>query len=252
MTLPEGFFACPFAHRALHGPGRPENSREAILAAVEAGYGIEIDVQLSFDHQAMVFHDYGTRRLTGAGGTVQTRSAKELSALPLLGGPTGAPTLPEALALVAGRTPLLIEIKDQDGAMGPNVGTLEAAVAEALTTYEGPVALMSFNPHAVAALKALAPSVPRGLTTCAFTAEDWPTVPATRRAELVEVPDYRAVGADFISHDRHDLTSPHVARLKASGASVCCWTIRSPEEEAEARRVADQITFESYPAALDA
>ncbi|MEM1100264.1 MAG: glycerophosphodiester phosphodiesterase family protein [Pseudomonadota bacterium] len=245
------FWSRPFAHRALHGPGRPENSREAVDAAVDAGYGVEIDVQLSADGQAMVFHDYGTARLTGAQGTVRTRSAAELAALGLLGGPTGAPTLPEVLAQVAGRVPFLIEIKDQDGAMGPDVGPLEAAVAAALEDYAGEVAVMSFNPHAIAAMAELAPGVPRGLTTCAFTAEDWPTVPARRRGELVSVPDYDRVGARFVSHDHRDLRAEPVARLKARGATVACWTIRSAEEAAQARQVADQITFEKYLPALD-
>ncbi|MEL6914570.1 MAG: glycerophosphodiester phosphodiesterase family protein [Pseudomonadota bacterium] len=246
------FWSRPFAHRALHGAGRPENSREAVLAAVEAGYGIEIDVQLSADGQAMVFHDYGTERLTGVAGTVRTRSADELAALGLLGGPSGAPTLGEVLELVAGRVPLLIEIKDQDGALGPDVGPLETAVAAALEAYEGPVAVMSFNPHAVAAMAEHAPAVPRGITTCAFSAEQWPTIPAARRAELAPIPDYARVGATFISHDHRDLGAEPVQRIKAAGATVASWTIRSPEEAARAREVAHQITFETYLPALDA
>lgn len=246
--LPDGFFDRPFAHRALHGLGRPENSREAIAAAVKAGYGIEIDVQQSADGAAMVFHDYALKRLTGARGTVQTRSAEELAAIPLLGGPTGAPTLPEVLELVAGRVPVAIEIKDQDGAMGPNVGPLEEAVAAALVGHEGPVAVMSFNPHSVAAMAELAPKVARGLTTCAWRTEDWPTIPAARRAELTAIPNFDRVGASFISHDRADLEDQAVADLKDRGVPVLCWTIRSPEQEEIARRVADQITFEGYTA----
>lgn len=254
--LPDGFFDRPFAHRALHGPGRPENSRAAIQAAVEAGYGIEIDVQRSADGAAMVFHDYALERLTGETGSVQMRTAAELASIPLLGGPAGAkpgpkpgaPTLPEALALVAGRVPLVIEIKDQDGAMGPAVGALEEAVAAALSGYRGPVAVMSFNPHSVAAMARLAPGVPRGLTTCAWLADDWPTIPAARRNALADIPDFDRVGASFISHDRAALEASVVAGLKARGIPVLCWTIRSTEQEDAARRVADQITFEGYAA----
>lgn len=244
--LPTGFLDRPFAHRALHGPGRPENSREAIMAAIDAGFGIEIDVQRSADGHAMVFHDYGLSRLTGAKGTVQTTTADDLQSIGLLGGPTGAPTLPEVLTLIDGKVPLVIEIKDQDGAMGSNVGALEATVAQNLSNYRGPVAVMSFNPHAIQVMADLAPNISRGLVTCAYTASDWPLIPETRRQELVQIPDYDLVGACFISHDAKDLGSPHVAQRMGTGAAVLCWTIKSQEAADRALEVADQITFEGY------
>ena len=246
--LPDGFFSRPFAHRALHGPGAPENSREAVEAAVAAGYAIEIDVQRSRDGQAMVFHDYSLTRLTGKSGAIQMFGADELAEIPLLGGSTGAPTLPEVLDLVAGKVPVVIEIKDQDGAMGTNVGRLEAAVAEAISGYVGPIAVMSFNPHSVAKMAELAPDIPRGITTCDYSAEDWPTVPAARRAELAQIPDLERVGACFISHDRQALSDAAVARVKARGMPVLCWTTRSDEQAQEALKIADQITFEGYAA----
>ena len=120
--LPPGFHARPFAHRALHGPGRPENSRSAIDAAITAGYGIEIDLQLSADGQAMVFHDYALDRLTAARGPVRGLSAERLSSLHLTDSEEGIPTLTQVLDQVAGAVPLLVEVKDQDGALGPEVG----------------------------------------------------------------------------------------------------------------------------------
>ena len=154
VPLPESFLKAPLAHRAYHDRSarRPENSRAAVRAAVAAGYGIEIDLQLSSDGQAMVFHDYDLKRLTGHGGRVRARTAAELGAIRLLDAEDGIPTLAEVLAIVGGRVPLLIEIKDQDGAMGPGVGPLEKATARALQDYRGDIALMSFNPHSVAAL----------------------------------------------------------------------------------------------------
>ena len=248
------FLKAPITHRALHDvtDGRPENSREAVLAAVEAGYGIEIDLQLSKDGEAMVFHDYDLARLTGVSGPIRQRTAAELSEIPLLGGTTGAPLLSEVLELVAGRVPLLIEIKDQDGALGPNVGPLEKAAAEALDGYDGPVAVMSFNPHSVAAFGEYAPDIPRGLTTESFPQDDWMLVPATRLEELRPIPDFERTGASFISHEAADLDRPDVARIKATGAPVFCWTIRSTDEEAKARQVADNVTFEGYLAAIPA
>ncbi|HCP81361.1 MAG TPA: phosphodiesterase [Octadecabacter sp.] len=248
MTLPASFFAQPFAHRALHDGTMAENSMAAVRAAVAAGYGIEVDIQPSKDGVPMVFHDYSLGRLTGETGAVAMRTAAELGEIPLSGGGGRIPTFLQVLKAVSGRVPLLIEIKDQDGVLGPNVGDLEKAVCEDLKGYTGDVALMSFNPHSVAACRAFAPQLPRGITTCPYPAEDWPTVPAKVRDALKGIPDFDRVEACFISHQHDDLTSPHVAALKARGVPVFCWTIRSAETEAQARKVADNITFEGYRA----
>lgn len=248
MTLPDSFFAAPFAHRALHGESMAENSLLAVRAAVDAGYGIEIDIQPSRDGVPMVFHDYDLKRLTGVTGPIAQRSAHELVEIALSGGGGTIPTLTEVLGAVAGRVPLLIEIKDQDGALGPEVGPLQQAVCAVLEGYQGDVALMSFNPHAVAACRDHAPHIPRGITTCPYPAEDWPTVPKAVREAQATIPDFDRVGACFISHQQDDLASPQVAALKSRGVPVFCWTIRSAQMEAEARKIADNITFEGYRA----
>lgn len=252
--LADAFLSAPIAHRAYHDKtaGRIENSRAAVRAAVEAGYGIEIDVQLSADGEAMVFHDDELDRLTGETGPVKARSAAELGQIQLTGGGEGIPTLAEILRIVAGKVALLIEIKDQTRAMGPDVGPLERAVATALKGYDGPVAVMSFNPHSVAAMAEVAPDVSRGLTTYPFTGVEASKLSEERRAHLAAIADFDAVGASFISHDARDLTNPAVTALKARGVPVLCWTIRSPEAETKAREIADNVTFEGYPAALPA
>ncbi|MEX0350988.1 MAG: glycerophosphodiester phosphodiesterase family protein [Paracoccaceae bacterium] len=246
--LPAAFLGAPITHRALHdiSQGRPENSRAAIRAAITAGYGIEIDLQLTQDDQAMVFHDYELDRLAGQQGKIRSLVAAEASATPLLHGDgEGIPGLPEVLELVAGQVPLLIELKDQDGGMGPDVGPLEQAVAAALADYSGPVAVMSFNPHSVAEMARLAPDVPRGLVTCSYRPGAEPASAATCD-RLREIPDFDSVQASFISHQVSDLDRPRVAELKAQGVPILCWTVRSPEQEAEARAVADNVTFEGY------
>ncbi|MBR9843938.1 MAG: phosphodiesterase [Rhodobacteraceae bacterium] len=247
-TLPPAFLSAPLAHRALHdlGKGRPENSRAAINAAIAAGYGIEIDLQPSAEGRAMVFHDYALKRLTGQPGTISTTPANTLGGIPLLGGDEGIPTFSEILDLVAGRVPLLVEIKDQDGVLGPNIGPLEEAAARDVAGYDGPLAFMSFNPHSVAALADLAPHIARGLVTDSYNDTDWSLVPAARRDELRTIPDFDRTGASFISHRAADLSRPRVAEIKATGAPILCWTVRSPEEEATARAVADNVTFEGY------
>jgi glycerophosphoryl diester phosphodiesterase len=248
--LPDALRRLPVAHRALHDRSarRPENSRAAIRAAIAAGYAIEIDLQLSADGHAMVFHDDTLGRLTADHGPLRARSAAQLGAILLKDADDGIPTFAEVLALVAGRVPLLVEIKDQDGAMGPGVGVLEAAAARCLAGYRGDVAVMSFNPHSMAEMARLLPRVPRGLTTSAYDVADWAPLPPAVCDRLRSIPDYDRVGACFISHEWTDLDRPRVAELAAAGADVLCWTIRSPEAEAEARRVACNVTFEGYAA----
>jgi len=252
-TLHDSFLSFPIAHRGYHDAqsGIIENTRAAFEAAIEAGYGIELDVQLSADGHAMVFHDYEMSRLTLETGAIRTRSRDTLTRISLSGTDETIPTLPEILTLIAGRVPLLIETKDQDGAMGPDIGPLEQSVADALKGYAGPVAVMSFNPHSVIRLATLAPDVPRGLVTCHFPAEHWLLLNEKTRTRLRAIPDYERAGACFISHRHDDLANPRIKELRAQGASVICWTIRSLEAETEARKVADNVTFEGYPAVVE-
>ncbi|WP_050931543.1 glycerophosphodiester phosphodiesterase family protein [Aestuariivita boseongensis] len=249
QALPAPFLTIPLAHRALHDirAGRPENSRAAIRAAIAAGYGIEIDLQMSEDGQAMVFHDYDLSRLTAERGPVRQRSAAALQQIPLSGGDETIPTLAEVLDLVAGRVPVLIEIKDQDGAMGPDVGPLERSTARALKGYGGPVAVMSFNPHAVAAMAELAPDVPRGITTSAYVPEDWP-LSAAVCDHLRGIPDFDRVGASFISHEVTDLDRPLVVGMRARGVPVLTWTVTSLEQARAVENLCDNITFEGFAA----
>ena len=248
--LPAAFLTTPIAHRAYHNRAarRPENSRAAIRAAIEVGYAIEIDLQLSADTIAMVFHDEDLGRLTEASGLVAQHSAADLGQIKLRDSDEGIPTLAEVLRLVAGRVPLLIEIKDQTGLMSETDGQLETATAAELAHYAGPVAVMSFNPHAIARMARLAPQIARGLTTSAYDPADWAPLPAQTCADLRGIPDYDRALCSFISHEAADLAAPRVAELQAQGAAILCWTIKSAEAEAKARKYAQNITFEGYAA----
>ena len=254
IALPDAFLRIPLAHRALHdrSAGRPENSRAAIRAAVSAEYGIEIDLQLSSDGHAMVFHDETLDRLTNAVGSLNARTAAELGALALRDASEGIPTLAQVLAIVAGRVPVLIEIKDQTLTLSQTDGRLEAATAAALSGYTGPAAVMSFNPHAVAHMARFAPETPRGLTTDSYEPASWAPLSPTICDHLRAIPDYDRVGAVFISHEAADLARPRVSELKMQGAAILCWTIRNPQAEVKARKIADNITFEGYAAAFPA
>ncbi|AGT10330.1 glycerophosphodiester phosphodiesterase family protein [Paracoccus aminophilus] len=245
-VLPRELLTMPVAHRGLHSPGVPENSLASFRAAIAAGYAIECDIQHTAEGTPIVFHDYDLSRMCGDEAFVADCALEELSEFRLLRTDEAIPTLAQMLKEVAGRVPLLIEIKDQDGRLGPNIGDLQDRVAEQLKAYSGPVAVMSFNPETVAAFHRAAPDIPVGLTTCAYDADEWPMLDAEERAALATIKDYVRSGSCFISHDRVDLDNPAVAALKAQGVPVLCWTIRSAEQEALARKTADNITFESY------
>lgn len=243
---PPGFFARPFAHRGLHGPGRPENSLAAVRAAAEAGYGVEIDVRLAADGVAMVFHDGPLDRMTGARGPMAARTSAELAALRLAGTDAPPPTLRAALA-AAGGAPMLIELKDPGAAMdATGVGPLEAAVARDLRAApHGPVALMSFNPDSVAAAADAAPDVPRGLV--AGRAADWPPgVAEHRRDGLTALEAVGRVGAAFVSLDHRRLPERRAAALRDAGLAVLCWTVTTPEQAARVAPHVDAITFEGF------
>lgn len=254
VPLPPEFLRLPLAHRGLHdaAQGCIENSFCAFSAAISAGYGIELDVQRSADDVPVVFHDDDMDRLTDAKGAFRDYSAATLGRTVLRGGTDTIPTLKEVLALVAGKVPLLIEIKENWNTMRDTDGILEKAIADALAGYTGPVAVMAFNPHCIAHMARLAPDLPRGLTTEAYDPVLNAPIPAEVCDYLRAIPDYDRTRSSFISHQASDLGRPRVAELKAQGANILCWTIRSPEAEARARRVADNVTFEGYLPTLPA
>src|SRR6185436_15293056 len=155
--------ARPIAHRGHHdrSAGRIENTLSAAAAAIARGFAIECDLQLTADGEAIVFHDDTLDRLTAAAvGPVRTRTLAELKAMPLRDTDDRIPTFGEFLALIDDRVPLLAELKsDWSGDR-----RLEARVATVLSKYRGRVAVMSFDPASVRAMKRLAPHRPRGLT----------------------------------------------------------------------------------------
>lgn len=254
IALPHVFLTTPLAHRGLHdhSQGVIENSLSAFRSAIAAGFGIELDVQRSADDVPIVFHDDNLDRLTDATGAFRDYKAAKLSRIHLRGSTDMIPTLEEVLAMVAGKVPLLIEIKENWNTMKDTDGILEQAIAAALAGYAGPVAVMAFNPHCIAHMARFAPDVPRGLTTESYDPALNAPIPAEVCERLRGIPDYDRTGSSFISHQVSDLGRPRVAELKRQGAAILCWTVRSPEAEAKARKIAHNITFEGYAAAIPA
>jgi glycerophosphoryl diester phosphodiesterase len=224
--------ARPFAHRGLHGAAAPENSRAAFEAAIEARHGIELDVQASGDRQAMVFHDEELDRLAEDQGYVRGRAAAELKRIRLRDSDETIPTLPQILALIAGRAPLLIEVK----APGREVGALCRAVADALGDYAGPVAVMSFNPEVGHWFARHDSKWLRGLVVTE-RGRKWRGGLARRLAL------WRSK-ADFLAYDIRDLPSRFAEAQQRRGLRVLTWTVRSLQDRARAAQHADQVIYE--------
>jgi glycerophosphoryl diester phosphodiesterase len=227
--------ARPFAHRGLHGPGRIENSRAAFAAAIAAGNGIELDVQASADDQAMVIHDYELERLTEAEGAIRTLGSAELGRIRLKESDETIPTLAEVLALIAGKAGLLVEVKSPDR----HPVALSRAVAAALKGYQGPVAVMSFNPEVGHWFARHASEVLRGLVVTE-QGKGWRGFFERRLARWRGRPD-------FLAYDIRDLPSHFADRARDRGLPVLTWTVRTLKDRARAAEHADQIIFEAAP-----
>ncbi len=223
-----------YAHRGLHQPGGPlENSLPAFCAAIAAGHGIECDVQLSRDAQAMVFHDWTLDRLTAETGAVRERTAAELRRIALCEQSGHIPALGEVLRLMAGRVPILVEIKShRDVDWRP----LARATRDALAAYRGPAAMMSFDPRIVRWLRRRTNRHPTGLV---IGRREWGASGGKAGFAAWRGLAIRWIDPDFIACDIADLPDPRIARLRARGLPVLSWTIRSSELAARAAIHAD-------------
>lgn len=218
-----------YAHRGLHGPGVPENSPGAFAAALARGLGIECDIQRSADGQAMVFHDWDLERLTGESGAVGKRSAERLGRIRLSGSKDSIPTLRQLLDEVAGRVPILIEVKSRKGM---RIGALCLAVRRVLEGYRGPHAVMSFDPRVSRWFANNSSFTVRGLVV---TEDDDKALPGRIRRRLA----LWQARPDFLAYDIRDLPSRFAASQRKRGLPVATWTVRSAEHRERAARHAD-------------
>ncbi|MFM5953128.1 MAG: glycerophosphodiester phosphodiesterase family protein [Novosphingobium sp.] len=220
-----------YAHRGLHGPGVPENSLSAFRDAIARGMGIECDVQRSADGQAVVFHDSELDRLTAESGQVKARSAADLARIELSGSTDTIPTLRTMLDTVAGRVPILIEIKSKRGSF-KHAGALCLAVRRALEGYTGPHAIMSFDPRVVRWFADRSPLTIRGLV---MTEENDKALPGILRRHLW----LWKARPQFLAYDVRDLPSRFAASQRRRGIPLLTWTVRSPELRERAGLCAD-------------
>lgn len=236
--------ARPVAHRGLWNANAPENSLAAFDAAASAGYAMELDVQLSADGVPVVFHDDRLERITMAHGRVAERTALQLAECRLSDTKETIPTLAEVLECVGKRSLIIIELKVLGGEEGP----LERAVAEMLEGYDGPAAVLSFNPKTVAWFAEHEPQRLRGLNSTAYhDAADW-MLSAEQRRGLAELEHSHAARPHFLSLGLDMLPSPSAEALRAQGLPVICWTVRAPKQWARVKASCDNYIFEGFDA----
>jgi glycerophosphoryl diester phosphodiesterase len=243
-VAPDWLAARPIAHRGLHGGGVLENTIAAAEAAASAGYGIEADLQLTADEEVVVFHDDTLERLTRASGPLSARKAADLRKVPFRSGAGHIPNLREFLATVRSRVPLYLELKS---AWNGDTRLVERTAA-VLTSYSGPAALMSFDPDLVKAVGEVAPAIPRGIVAeSAQFRRDWPRMPWPRRFALGNLLHLSRTKPHFVAYGLRDLPAlaPLVAR-RLLGLPLLTWTVRTPADQARARRWADQMIFEGF------
>lgn len=245
MSAPHWLTARPIAHRGLHdaAAGIIENSASAARAAVARGYAIECDVQRTADGEAVVFHDDELGRLTAEAGPVSARACTALEAMRYTGSQDRIGTLKALLALIAGRVPLICEIKSRfDGDL-----TLTERVRALVAEYPGPVALKSFDPAVIAHLRQ-DPPCPLGIVAeASYDDPAWSALPDRLRLELTQVLHFEATQPDFLSYHVGDLPHavPYLCR-NVLGRPVLAWTVRTPAQRRLAAQWADQIVFENF------
>lgn len=246
MPCPDWLTAQPVAHRGLHDAalGLMENTPPAALAAVEAGFAIECDVQLSADGEAMIFHDFTLDRLTTASGQVDSLNAAELAAVSFKKGEGRIVPLADYLDLIGGRVPLVIEIKSRfNGDLA-----LTRRTAEVVRGRTDPLALMSFDPDIVAALHELAPDRPIGIVAEARYDGEWlkEGVTEERRVELESFLHIDRSRPDFIAWHVKDLPHTVPAMARHFGLPLLTWTVRDADDIKRAKAYADQVIFEGW------
>lgn len=246
MRAPDWLTKRPVAHRGLHDAARGiiENMPAAANAAVSGNFAIECDIQLTADGEAMVHHDHALGRLTEATGEVIDKTAAELKAIKFRDTGERMMSLSDLCDMVAGRVPLVIELKSRFA----GDRRLAKRMAEVLASYEGPAVGMSFDPDQVLALRQLVPTRPRGIV-------------AQRSYEDAYWADLTQAQRDSMLYLRHGFqTQPHFVAFKVDhlpapapwmarnlfGCALLAWTVRSSEQRVCAGRFADQMIFEGF------
>ena len=235
------FKSVHYAHRGLHNAERAENSMSAFKAAVDGGWGIELDIRLSKDGKLVVFHDDTLDRVCGKEGKVIDFTVEELANIKLSGTEDGVPLFEDVLRLVDGKVPLLVEIKED-----PGVNAVSLAACEMLDSYKGEFIVESFNPLSLKTVKDNRPDFVRGVLSQRYYAYEQYRKPLyfALQSLLLNVLCRPA----FIAYDHRHAKSFALRFLRGFfDVPTLAWTVRSQEEEIIARKNGfDGIIFENY------
>lgn len=240
--------ARPIAHRGLHDAARGviENTPSSVRAAVEAGYAIEVDLQITANGEAMVHHDEALGRLNDGVGALAEITAADLRRVPYKATADRMMTLGELCDLVAGRVTLVLEMKT----LFDGDARLPERTAAVLRGYRGRAAVMSFDPAQVEAMAHIAPEIPRGLVgERGYRPDRTGLSPAHVSPAQTAGFLWRAAQArpQFLAYSVRDLTTflPQTVRGLAR-LPLLTWTVRTAEDRDAAARYADQMIFEGF------
>lgn len=241
----ERLFDPPVAHRGLWIPdGAPENSLAAFQAACAGGYGIELDVQLTADGEAVVFHDERLERMTGHEGRLRDHTAAELGAMALNGTDETIPTLADTLTMIGHRAMVFIELKTPFGEVGP----LEKRVTDVLVDHNGPTAVIGFNPYSHAWFADHHPQILRGLDSYGWNDDSARKLAPEMRKSLAALEQVELARPDFLALGLDMLPSPRADLYRAKGMPIVAWTVRSPDQWEGVRDHCDNLIFEGFTA----
>jgi glycerophosphoryl diester phosphodiesterase len=243
--------ARPIAHRGLHARenGIIENTLSAAQAAIEHGFSVECDVQLTADEEAVVFHDFLLERLTSSRGEVASTNVATLAALAMKDTNDRISSLSGFLDVIGGRAPLIIEVKSRfDGDW-----RLAERVAAVIAEYEGPIAIKSFDPQVIAYLRDNADRLRIDRRPLGIVAEvnydpgGRERLSQAVRESLAAFLHYPQTRPDFLSWRVDDLPHaiPFLLRTQLD-TPVITWTVRREDQRARAEQWADQIIFEGF------
>ncbi len=236
-------FHPPVAHRGYWSPeGAPENSLGAFQAACQAGYGVELDVQLSADGEAMVFHDDKLKRMTGAEGRLRDYTAAQLAELRLKDTDERIPTLMETMAVIGHRAMVHVELKTPFGEVGP----LEQRVHDILIDHAGPVCVIGFNPYSHAWFADRFPGVLRGLDS--YDYKQAPNMGEEQRDSFSKLEHVAIARPHFLALSVEMLPDPRATKFREEGMPVVAWTVRQPDQWDAIKDHCDNLIFEGFAA----
>lgn len=232
-----------YAHRGLHGGGVPENSMASFQAALEGGYGIELDIHLLKDGNLAVIHDSLLNRTTGCAGRIEDLTTEELKEYHLEGTQETIPEFMDVLTLFGGKAPLIVELKPADN----NHAALAEAVCKMLETYKGVFCIESFDPRCIQWLRKHRPDIIRGqLTENFFKSRN--DMPDYLRFAMTHNLSHFLTVPDFVAYNyphRKDTIMNHVCR-KVWKAQGVAWTLRTPEDYEDAVKEGWLPIFEGF------